>query len=501
MNIGIDLGTTFSLAGILNAQGVPTLVPDMHDAAEYRTPSVVLVADGRAHVGAQLEQRLLDEPGLIVARGFKQIMGTDASAFRDATGREWGAEVLSALVLKKLLRDVEAFAAQEVDTCVLTVPANFNDAQRRATQTAARLAGLTRVELIEEPVAAAAFYGFSEKCAEQTLFVYDFGGGTFDATVLQISEGRLFVLATDGHNGLGGRKIDSALVDLLLSENFGVSDASGSVDQGSRETLRRFSEDAKIALSRPGTPLQRRTLVVGGRVSEFSLSLPQLASVVDPLVEETLLVCQRCLKGASLTWSEVDALLLTGGSSLLPQVRRRLAQVSGKSVESFYCRHPHQAVAYGAALLAEARAGSPATQPLLAVAPYHLGLRVRDPSTGKPRVEVMVKRNSPLPARHTATFYTTRADQTRLVFDVVQSKGEGDVVASLGFFAFAPLRKPRKNYPVEVTLAYDAEGLVRVAAKDLLTGEALEREMTSDENPDLARSARGRSLLAGVVLD
>ena len=212
------------------------------------------------------------------------------------------------------------------------------------------------------------------------------------------------------------------------------------------------------------------------------------------------MVCRRCLDAAALGWGQVDVVLLTGGSSLLPRVRQRLAQETGKPAAGLYNRHPHQAVAYGAALLADATATRGDNQPMMAVAPYHLGLRVRDPATGRPAVEVLVKRNEPLPARQTATFYTTRADQTRLVLDVVQSKGENDIVASLGLFAFGPLRRPRKNYPVEVTLAYDTEGLVRVTARDLVTGEAMERELTQGHDPEVARYARARGLVESVCL-
>lgn len=498
MNLGIDLGTTFSLASFVNAQGVPVLVPDFHNANEFRTPSAVHVTDKQALVGAAIEELLLEEPALRVARGFKQLMGGEAPAWRDGEGRDWPAEALSALVLKKLLRDVEAFAVESVDNCVVTVPANFDDAPRRATQLAARLAGLSRVHLVEEPVAAATFYGFSEKSSEQTLFVYDFGGGTFDATVLQISEGKMFVLATEGRNGLGGRCIDSALVDLIARDFVQQHGRNPMDDVSTHEQLRHFAEEAKIALGMPARSRLRKTLVLAGHVVELALSREQLDRIVLPIVDETVVVARRCLDAAGLTWNQIDRVLMTGGSSLLPAVGKRLVQETGKLGDSLHCRQPHQAVAYGAALIAEARATRPDAQPLSSVAPYHLGLRVRDTNSGSGRIETLIKRNTPLPARHTATFYTNRPEQTRIVLDVVQGKGEGELVASLGHFAFGPIKRPKKNYPVEVTLAYDTEGLVKVTAKDVVTGEALERDLTSSDNPDLARFSNARGLLHGV---
>jgi molecular chaperone DnaK len=502
LNIGIDLGTTFSLVGYLNPQGIPTLVPDLSKASEYRTPSVVSVREGRAYAGTLLEEMLLDEPGMPITRGFKQLMGSTTPAFQDELGRNWPAEAVSAVILKKLLRDVDGHCAETIDHCLITVPANFNDSQRKAARAAAQLAGLSKVTLLEEPIAAAAFYGYSERDAEQTLLVYDFGGGTFDATVLQISSGRLFVLATEGANQLGGRHLDQALVDLVAADFQRRHGSNPLQDPAAVETLRRFAESAKIALAQPGRAPMRKTLLLAGKVSELSLAADQIERLVIPFVEATLEVCRRCLEGAGLGWKQIDRILLVGGSSLLPQVGRSLSAASGQPAAAMICKQPHHAVAYGAALLADAPASAAGDggMPHHAVAPYHLGLRVRDAATGGTKIEVLIKRNTPLPTRAVATFYTTRPEQNRLIFDVVQSKGEAELAASLGVFAFGPLRHPRKNYPVELSLAYDEEGLVKVTARDMLTGEALERDLAHEDDPDLARVAVGRALLQSVIV-
>lgn len=499
MNLGIDLGTTFSLAAYLNPQGVPTLVPDVQQPQQFRTPSVVGVQGRQAWVGQALEDQLLDEPAWPVARGFKQYMGSDAPAYADGQGRAWPPEALSALVLAKLLRDVEAHAAEPVEHCLITVPANFTDAQRKATQGAAALAGLRRVSLIEEPIAAAAYYGFTRRDAEQTLLVYDFGGGTFDASVLHIADGRLYVLATEGDNQLGGRGIDQALVQALVAEvrqRWGL-DVGG--DAAALETLRRYAEAAKIGLSQPGQGLMRKTLVLGGRACELALSPQQVQAAVQPAVDATLEACRRALDGAGLGWAQMDQVLLVGGSSLLPQAVRGLSALSGKPPAALVARHPHQAVAYGAALLATATTGTSLEPVHQGVAPYHLGLRVRG-DQGQPQLQVLVKRNSPLPARAATTVYTHRADQARVILDIVQSKGPDEPAHSLGHFAFGPLRAPRLNYPVELQLAYDAEGLVRVTARDLVTGEALQREFAAGGETDLQRLTLGRDLLSTVQL-
>ena len=210
--LGIDLGTTFSLVSYMNSQSLPALFPDYHDANEFRTPSVVHISEEGCFVGQSLEEVLEDEPGLSQARFFKLDMGVEESVYSDHLERDWLPESLSALVLKKLMRDVEAFLHEEVNGVVITVPANFNDAQRTATKHAAFLAGLPAPTLIEEPIAAATYYGFSEKGGEQTLFVYDLGGGTFDATVLQSSPEGLYALATEGTNKIGGKGIDELIM-------------------------------------------------------------------------------------------------------------------------------------------------------------------------------------------------------------------------------------------------------------------------------------------------
>jgi molecular chaperone DnaK len=498
MHLGIDLGTTYTLTSHLNAQGVPALVPDPHFPSEFRTASVVQLDGSTALVGRAAEEALLEDATLPTARGFKAQMGALQAAWRDPSGRLWSAEALSALVLRKQLRDQDLHLGEAVESVVITVPANFNDQQRRATRLAARLAGLGNVHLVEEPIAAAMFYGYSERGAEQTLLVYDFGGGTFDATVLHIAAGRIYVLANQGHNQLGGRRIDQRIAELIAEEVRRVHRVDLGTDPATAEPLRRAAEDAKLTLSGGQRSLFRRTLVVGGRTLEFMLGRDQLDRLVLPLVEESLVVAQRCLDDASLHWGLIDRVLLTGGSSLLPQVSRRLGEVSGKRGDALLCRHPHQAVAYGAALIADARAGGSGAEPTIAVAPAHLGLRVRDPATGRDRLEVLVKRNTPLPARQTATFYTVRPDQTRMILDVAQSRGDGEPVESLGTIAFGPLRRPQQNYPVEITLGYDSEGIVRVTARDPLSGEALEREFAGGADPELQRLAQEKAQVMAI---
>lgn len=482
INLGIDLGTTYSLAAHLNAHGVPTLFPDFNDANEFRTSSVVHIGQQGCLVGGVLEELLQEDPSLSVVRFAKLKLGQGESVYTDHLGRSWTAEGISALILRKMLRDVAAFASEEVGSLTVTVPASFNDAQRRGTKAAVSLAGLSLAALAEEPVAAAVYYGLSEPSRDQTLLVYDFGGGTFDATLLQASPKGVFAIATDGV-AVGGKDIDERVMRQVAVEFQRQHGFSPLEDPVSRAALWRFANDTKMQLAKPGRGLVRKTLLLSGRTLDFTITRTQFDKLIEPLIDQTLEVCERTLSGAGLSWSMVDKVLQVGGSSLLPLAHEKLRRRSGKSVDDLICKQPHQAVAYGAALLAGAASAQSNVEgpSVRQIAAFDLGIRVADKVTGRPTVQVIIPRNAPLPANNVATFYTTRADQTRLVIEVVQSKGV-DQENSLGLFAFGPIRKPRKNYPIEIQLRYDTEGMVLVTARDPATNETMDRMLGAEEN-------------------
>lgn len=477
--LGIDLGTTYSLVAYVNDHGLPTLFPDFHDANEFRTPSVVHVSDGRCLVGTALEELLDDEPELGHARFFKLNMGGSAKVYQDGHQRTWWPQGLSALVLKKLLKDVEAFANEEVAGVLIAVPANFNDAQRRATKNAALMAGMPRVKLIEEPVAAATFYGYNDKLAEQTLFIYDLGGGTFDATVLQVGDEGLFALATEGSNTLGGKHVDDIIMQFILDEfqrqhNFRPDDAATLM------ILRRFAHDSKLKLAKPGKNQVNKTLVLAGKTIDFILTKDRFNQLIEKFVDDTLVVCERCLKASGMEWSFIDTVMLTGGSSLLPLVVDKVSKASGKPKDQLVCKQPHQAVVYGAAILAAQQFKGGSSKKLQSICSYDLGIRVRD-ANGNPAVQVLVSKNTPVPAAAHTIFYTNRDDQTRLIIEAVQKSTSDQEVEeiSLGFFAFS-IENPRKNYPVEIELAYDLEGIVTVTARDPATGARIQQVMDQE---------------------
>lgn len=475
--LGIDLGTTYSLAGYINAAGHVALIPDKYDANCFRTPSVVSVGETGCHVGDAVELRLLEEPDANHIRFIKLAMG-DAQRFTDHLGREWRPESVSALILKKLLEDVASFLPDPVTAAVVTVPANFSDDQRQATKRAAVLSGIPRVTLIEEPIAAATFYGLNDITGDQTLFVYDLGGGTFDATLLQSAQDGLYVLATDGQHDLGGKTVDEAIMGQLVNE---YERLYGGLEQDNATLvqLRQFATETKLELCRPGASQIRKTLLLNHWPVDFLLTSAQFNRLINGLVEQTLTVCHRCLEAAGMTWDFVDHILLTGGSSLLPLVRERLAERTGREREELKLKQPHQAVAYGAALIAEQLFGEQGERTLQRATAWQLGVRVRG-TDGEPAVKVMIDRNKPVPVSEAMTFQTTRDNQPRVVIEVVQQKEPSVEEKSLGYFIFSlPPGVPR-HYSVEITLAYDLEGLVKATARNPSTGEELQQVMDEE---------------------
>ena len=468
MHVGIDLGTTFSLIAHVDARGIPVLFPDRNEAERFKTPSVVHIGPEGALVGQAVEELLEDATELPVARFAKLSMGQDKPIFVDQLGRAWHAEAISALILKKLVRDVAADTDDPIDGAIISVPAHFDDCQRQATRHAGELAGLNVIDLVEEPLAAAYYYGAHTIPPGSTILVYDLGGGTFDATILHVDSKGLYALATDGASDLGGKNFDEAVM-AMLAEQFRLAHRyDPRHDPVVSAQLRRQAEAIKIKLGMPGIGEVRKALLLGGRAAEVLLTRPQFEQSIRHLIDRSLEVCQRTLKAAALDWPSIDRVLLSGGSTLVPAVEAAVRHASNLPGDRVERKNPHRAVAYGAALFAAERSGfTGAKGPTLLqrVSGFDLGCRVFDAVTRQPTVDTVIPRNTPIPARRTLTYYTNRADQARIILDVVQAKGPLEPPVSLGHFAF-PVDQPRKNHPLEITLGYDEHGMVSVVARD-----------------------------------
>jgi molecular chaperone DnaK len=490
MIVGIDLGTTFSLVSYVNAKGVPVLCPSRRDPQRFQTPSVVHIGERGCIVGDLLEELLLEEPALPVCRFAKLNMGQpDKTVFTDHADRAYTPEAISALILKKLKDDAEAACSESITGAVITVPANFNDAQRQATINAGRLAGIPVLGLVEEPLAAATFFGLNTQGGERLIFVFDIGGGTLDATILSATPEGLYAIATEGADNIGGKNFDELIMGLVADQFRGQHGSDPRNDAEAAQRLRLFATQSKIALSEPANAVISKPLILAGKSLRVTFSRTQFEAAAEPWLEACQEVCERALKSQSLSWADIDELILTGGSSLVPCVERKVREMSGLQPGRIRREQPHASIAYGAALLAEQFHGQKKTAapPLKQlVTSNELGLRVFDLKERKPVFHPMIDKNVPVPASIKQTFYTQKADQTSLTIELLQRKDPFTPPETLGQFAFGPLRKPERGHPVAIELGYDGTGRVAVTATDGRTGESVAREFSKQAEADLS---------------
>jgi len=494
MIIGIDLGTTNSACAVWK-DGAATLIPNR--LGQTLTPSAVSIdAGGAVLVGVAARDRQASHPDA-TATAFKRYMGTKRTT--RLGGRDYSAEELSALVLRSLKEDAETYLGEAVTEAVITVPAYFNDQQRKATHRAGELAGLRVERLINEPTAAALAYGIHNLAAEARFFVFDLGGGTFDVSIVEIFEGIIEVRASTGDNQLGGEDFNEVLIGLMR-DRFATEWGAAVRDDRLYQRLREAAERTRRDLS--SAPAATLRVVWQDRAYEMEIEAATFEAQAAGLVERLRDPVLRALRDSSLRPDALSDIILIGGGTRMPLVRRAVARMFGRFPNATI--NPDEAVALGAAVQAGLKARDAALKEVVVtdVCPYSLGVNVGRKTTGGGFEDgifaPILERNTVIPASRVHSFQTLSDNQTEVVFGIYQ--GEARLVRDNVEIGKTRVKVPRgpAGQRMDVRFSYDVSGLLEVDIVVEQTGERTSLVINDDHIGDAAKIAERRALLAGL---
>ncbi len=473
--IGIDLGTTNSCVAVIEG-GEPVVIPNAEGART--TPSVVAFGkNGERMVGQVAKRQAITNPDHTVS-SIKRQMGSDYHVTID--DKKYTPQEISAMILQKLKSDAESYLGSKVSEAVITVPAYFTDSQRQATKDAGKIAGLEVKRIINEPTAAALAYGI-DKENDQKIMVYDLGGGTFDVSIIEMGDGVQEVLATAGNNRLGGDDFDQRIINWIADE-FKKSDGVDlKGDKMAMQRLKEAAEKAKIELSGVTTSTISLPFITadatGPKHLEMTLTRAKFNELTADLVEATMGPVRQAISDSGLKISEIDKVLMVGGSSRIPAVQEAIKSFTGK--EPFKGINPDECVAIGAAIQAGVMGGEVEGMLLLDVTPLSLGIETLGGVCTK-----IIERNTTIPTKKSQIFSTAADNQTSVEVHVLQGEREfAKDNKTLGVFHLDGILPARRGTPqIEVTFDIDANGIVHVSAKDLGTGKEQSIAITSSTN-------------------
>lgn len=482
--IGIDLGTTNSAVAVLEG-GKPTIIPSVEGGRVI--PSIVCIKGSDIVVGDVAKRQAIANPRHTV-RSIKRVMGTNEKVSID--NKDHSPEEISAMILRKIKKDAEAYLGHAVKKAVITVPAYFNDKQRQATKDAGVIAGLDVVRIINEPTAASLAYGL-DKSTLHTILVFDLGGGTFDVSILELGDGVFEVKATSGDNHLGGDDFDDLIIDYIVNKfkkEYGINLKE---DRVALQRLKDAAEKAKIELSTGMSTVISLPFITsdasGPKHLEEELTRAKLLELTKPLIDRLVKPVKQALKDAGLEPKDINKVLLVGGATRMPAVQEKVRELLGKDGEKSV--NPDEAVAVGAAIQGGILAGEVKDILLLDVTPLSLGIETLGSVFTK-----LIERNTTIPVKKSQVFSTAEDNQPAVTIHVLQ--GERAMAAdniSLGRFDLVGIPPAPRGIPkIEVTFDIDANGLVSVSAKDLASGK--EQKITVTGGSGLKKEDINKSL-------
>lgn len=463
--IGIDLGTTNSCVAVMEG-GDPTVIHNIE--GNRTTPSIVaFTKEGERLVGETAKRQAVTNPDRTIS-SIKREMGTDYKISID--GKDYTPEEISAMILQKLKADAESYLGETIEDAVITVPAYFTDAQRQATKDAGRIAGLNVKRIINEPTAAALAYGMDKEEGQHKIMVYDLGGGTFDVSILEVGDGVFEVMATRGNNRLGGDDFDNKLVDYIADEFQKENGVDLKSDKMSLQRLKEAAEKAKKELSSTMTTNINLPFITATQNGPLHLNMDitraKFNELTSDLVEKTIAPVKDCIKDAGIDVSELDKILLVGGSTRIPAVQEEVKKLTGRDPQKDI--NPDECVAIGASIQGGVLTGEVKDLLLLDVTPLSLGLETLGGVTTK-----LIERNTTIPAKKSQVFTTAADSQTSVDIHVLQGEREfAKDNTTLGRFQLTGIAPAPRGIPqIEVTFDIDANGIVNVSAKDMATGK------------------------------